>query len=171
MNWSPPTTTTNPSQPRPPRREPSVQPKSASSYSTPASHTQASSSSLEKVTGKVVEGESSLAAHSAFANEFLQKVVDTESLQESSLELQDTLDSLSHIVTSLKGQTLATEMTYPNAVLTQRPVHHSNELPPVQKAIALIRAAKSISRVLTPRAACRADWANSKTAGRRGLDL
>jgi hypothetical protein len=114
-----------------------------SSHSTPASQTQPSSSSLEKVPGKVIEGESSLAAHSVFANEFLRKVVNTESLQEASLELRDTLDSLSHIVTSLKGQTLATEMTYPNAVPAQRPVLHSDDLPPVQKAIALIRAAKS----------------------------
>ncbi|KAH6691446.1 fungal-specific transcription factor domain-containing protein [Plectosphaerella plurivora] len=142
MSW-PPAQPTNSLKPTLSKRETSAQPKSISSHSTPASHTQPSSSSLDKVPGKVIEGESSLAAHSVFANEFLQKVVNTESLQEASLELRDTLDSLSHIVTSLKGQTLANEMTYPFAVPTQRPALHSDDLPPVQKAIALIRAAKS----------------------------
>ncbi|KAF5010763.1 hypothetical protein FDECE_3093 [Fusarium decemcellulare] len=87
----------------------------------------------------VVEGESSLAAHGAFANEFLKNAVGTDSLQGASLELRETLDSLHHIVNSLKQQTVATEMHYPSARIAPRPSLKGSEMPPIQKAVALIR--------------------------------
>ncbi|KAJ4255400.1 hypothetical protein NW762_009395 [Fusarium torreyae] len=87
----------------------------------------------------VIEGESSLAAHGEFANEFLKNAVGTESLQGASLELRETLDSLHHIVNSLKQQTAATEMSYPYARAVPRPPIKNNELPPIQMAVTLIR--------------------------------
>ncbi|KAL4723265.1 hypothetical protein ACLX1H_009755 [Fusarium chlamydosporum] len=87
----------------------------------------------------VIEGESSLAAHGEFANEFLKNVVGTESLQGASLELRETLDSLHHIVSSLKQQTAATEMSYPYARPMPRPTFKNNDLPPIQTSVALIR--------------------------------
>ncbi|KAG5811321.1 hypothetical protein H9Q74_004839 [Fusarium xylarioides] len=87
----------------------------------------------------VIEGESSLAAHGEFANEFLKNAVGTESLQGASLELRETLDSLHHIVSSLKQQTAATEMSYPHARQLPRLSLKNNELPPIQTAVALIR--------------------------------
>ncbi|KAG8669090.1 hypothetical protein FPOAC1_008478 [Fusarium poae] len=87
----------------------------------------------------VIEGESSLAAHGEFANEFLKNAVGTESLQGASLELRETLDSLHHIVSSLKQQTAATEMSYPYARPVPRPPFKNNDLPPIQTAVALIR--------------------------------
>ncbi|KAF4963536.1 hypothetical protein FSARC_8473 [Fusarium sarcochroum] len=87
----------------------------------------------------VIEGESSLAAHGEFANEFLKNAVGTESLQGASLELRETLDSLHHIVNSLKQQTAATEMSYPYARAVPRPPIKGHELPPIQMAVALIR--------------------------------
>ncbi|KAJ4024118.1 hypothetical protein NW766_000350 [Fusarium irregulare] len=86
----------------------------------------------------VVEGESSLAAHGEFATEFMKNAVGTESLQGASLELRETLDSLHHIVNSLKQQTAATEMSYPYARSVPRPTF-KNDLPPIQTAVALIR--------------------------------
>lgn len=91
----------------------------------------------------VIEGESSLAAHGAFANEFLKNAVNTGSLQGASLELRETLDSLHHIVTSLKQQTVGTEMNYPNATIFPRPSFKGSEMPPIQKAAALIRQCES----------------------------
>ncbi|KAM5383562.1 hypothetical protein ACJZ2D_002011 [Fusarium nematophilum] len=87
----------------------------------------------------VVEGESSLSAHGVFANEFLKNAVRTGSLQDTSLELRETLDSLHHIVNSLKQQTAATELQYPQAKHIPRPPLKSSELPPIQKAVALIK--------------------------------
>lgn len=91
----------------------------------------------------VVEGESSLAAHSVFANEFLQNAVPIDSLQGASLELRDTIDSLHHIVDALKQQTADVEMSYTMANPVPRPALPGVKLPPIQKTIALIRRAKS----------------------------
>ncbi|KAJ3940046.1 uncharacterized protein N0V96_010045 [Colletotrichum fioriniae] len=84
--------------------------------------------------GGIVEGDSSLAAHSVFATEFLQKVVSTESLQDSSLDLGETLDALSQIVNALKQPTAAGEMTYPHAKPFTRVRAQGIELPPIEKA-------------------------------------
>ncbi|CAF3588236.1 unnamed protein product, partial [Fusarium graminearum] len=117
-----------------PNSDPTRQSPAQSSTSTHYGH-------LAQVTADspVVEGESSLAAHGEFANEFLKNAVGTESLQGASLELRETLDSLHHIVTSLKQQTAATEMSYPYARTIPRPTLKSNNLPPIQTAVALIR--------------------------------
>ena len=91
----------------------------------------------------LVEGTSSLAAHSVFANEFLQKAVRTGSLQDSSLEMRETLDSLHHIVDTLRRQNGASEMSYPHANRSMRPSLQGIELPPIQKAVTIIRSGRS----------------------------
>ncbi|KAM0231071.1 hypothetical protein ACHAP5_011196 [Fusarium lateritium] len=110
-----------------------------SSISTPASD----STQPKRAHGQVVEGDSSLAAHSAFANEFLQKVAATGSLQGSSPELCDTIDELSSIL--IDEAVVGDELAYPHA----RPIKGASppeyEMPPFKKAIALIRLAKGIS--------------------------
>lgn len=106
------------------------------SIPTPASH----SSQTRQAEAQVVEGESSLAAHSAFANEFLQKVAATDSIQESSPELSETLDELSDILT--EQATATDEAPYPHARPIQRVNPTRCELPPLKRAIALIRIAK-----------------------------
>ena len=97
----------------------------------------------DSTSGMVVEGDSSLAAHSVFANEFLQKIVSTDSIQDPSLDMGETLDLLSGIVTALREQTTSSETTYPHARPTQRPSRVRCEMPPIQKVIALIRIARS----------------------------
>ncbi|KAJ5005264.1 hypothetical protein K4K48_007712 [Colletotrichum sp. SAR 10_66] len=109
------------------------------STNTPSSH----ALQADEESSAVVEGESSLAAHSVFATEFLQKVVSTKSLQDSSLDLGETLEALSQIVTALKQQPVAGEMTYPHAKPIQRQRIQGLELPPIQKAVNTIRVAKS----------------------------
>ncbi|KAK7425531.1 hypothetical protein QQZ08_007972 [Neonectria magnoliae] len=117
--------------------------KNPSSISTPYSHLVQPGS----IAAPVVEGDSSLTAQSVFANEFLQKVVRTDSLQDSSLKMRETLDALSSIVTALRQRTTASEMAYPHARPMQRPPLSGCELPPIEKAVALIRSAKSRRRL------------------------
>ncbi|KAK1573909.1 fungal-specific transcription factor domain-containing protein [Colletotrichum navitas] len=92
--------------------------------------------------GAVIEGDSSLAAHSVFATEFVQKVVSTESLQDSSLDLGETLEALSQIVHALKQPAAAVEMTYPHAKPVSRLRIQGLEMPPIEKAVGTIRVAK-----------------------------
>ncbi|KAG7142068.1 hypothetical protein HYQ45_001493 [Verticillium longisporum] len=138
LNWPPPTSqppqsqTGSTSNPSPAARN--VQ----SSFSTPSSH-----GAQSVPAGPVVEGDSSLAAHSVFANEFLQNVVNTGDLQGSGLELRETLNSLHHIVDALKQQTTTSEMAYPHGKPTSRPVFQTADLPPIKKAVALLRTATS----------------------------
>ncbi|KAH6952454.1 fungal-specific transcription factor domain-containing protein [Ilyonectria sp. MPI-CAGE-AT-0026] len=110
-----------------------------SSISTPYSHIV----QLESITGPVVEGDSSLVAHSVFANEFPQKVASPGSLQDPSLEMLETVDALSNIATALTQQTAASEMAYPHTRSIQRTHLSGCELPPIQKVVALIHTAKS----------------------------
>jgi hypothetical protein len=137
---------TNMSSANPPQSNQNATPNSDAPRQSPA---QSSSSThyghLAQLTADspVIEGESSLAAHGEFANEFLKNAVGTESLQGASLELRETLDSLHHIVTSLKQQTAATEMSYPYARPVLRPTLKNNDLPPIQTAVALIRECES----------------------------
>ncbi|PKS09332.1 hypothetical protein jhhlp_003946 [Lomentospora prolificans] len=130
MNW----------QPGPPQaaQDKATPPKATSSMSTPGSgpsHTEA--------TGPVVEGDSSLTAHSAFANQFFQEVISTDELQDSSLEMRETLDALHHIVHSLKHQTASSEMSYPNARPSNRVAMPPYDLPPIRKSVEVIQAAKA----------------------------
>ncbi|OLN96766.1 putative transcriptional regulatory protein C11D3.07c 1 [Colletotrichum chlorophyti] len=111
-----------------------------SSTSTPSSHAIQS----EEGVGAVVEGDSSLAAQSVFATEFVHNVVNTESLQDSSLDLGETLEALSQIVNALKQQPVAGEMTYPYAKPVQRLRIQGLELPPIEKAVHTIRIARSL---------------------------
>lgn len=131
MNWQPSgaAPSNGPDKPTPP--------KPTSSMSTPGS-----APSQSEATGPVVEGDSSLTAHSAFANEFFQEVVSTDELQDSSLEMRETLDALHHIVHSLKHQTASSELSYPNSRPSSRVAIPPFELPPIQKSVEVIQAAK-----------------------------
>lgn len=113
-----------------------------SSTSIPSSHTIPTESSA--VLG--VAGESSLAAHSAFASKFVHQVAMADPFRSSGSEMKDTLDTLSHVVATLREQTVANEMKYPHARPTQRPRPSGYELPPIQKAVELIRIANSKCR-------------------------
>lgn len=86
----------------------------------------------------MVEGESSLTAHSVFANDLLRKVVN----QDSSLDMQDTLDTLRGLVDAMRQQTAAHEMTYPNAkAIPTSPIAtlRACELPPIQKTVYILK--------------------------------
>lgn len=92
-----------------------------------------------------VGGESSLAAHSAFACDFMHQVAGSTALQTPGSEMRGNLDALSHIVSSMREQTVASEMAYPHARPNQRPGPTGRELPPIKKTVELIRLATSQS--------------------------
>jgi hypothetical protein len=92
----------------------------------------------------VVEGDSSLTAHSVFANNLLQKLVD----QDADLELRDTLETLRHLVDAMKKQPAAYEMTYPNVKAgspSASEAFRQCELPPIQQTVQMLNLAKGTS--------------------------
>lgn len=111
----------------------------------PFRHQQATPSRLCLLTCLGAAGESSLAAHSAFASDFVHQVASAVPTQASGPEIRDTLDALSHVVISLREQTVASAMSYPHARPNLRlgPSHAGHELPPIKKAVKLIGMAKS----------------------------
>ncbi|KAH7120471.1 hypothetical protein EDB81DRAFT_700705 [Dactylonectria macrodidyma] len=91
-----------------------------------------------------IQGESTLAAHSVFANEFLQGAVQTDAIPDSSnIEFRDALSSLHHVVDSMNQQNGANDMSYPDAHPVECVSFRGNELPPMKLTVALIRAAKA----------------------------
>jgi len=101
----------------------------------------ASQASHDSTTGPLVEGDSSLTAHSVFANDLLRKIVD----QDSSLDMQDTVDTLRVLVDAMKQQPAAQEMTYPNAKVVQTSAAatlRACQLPPIQKTVSILKFAK-----------------------------
>ncbi|KAL2754889.1 hypothetical protein ACRALDRAFT_2107864, partial [Sodiomyces alcalophilus JCM 7366] len=147
----PPTQSSNPSSNADVGSNPTATAVATATISTSTGLTPSSHALPHIPEGSVIEGDSSLTAHSVFANEFLRKVVNTESLQDASLELRETLDSLYHIVNALKQPTASSETTYPNA---RRPLHRPSskgtfEMPTIDRTVAMIRLAKSHSLVST----------------------
>lgn len=91
-----------------------------------------------------MEGDSSLTAHSVFANNLLQKLVD----QDADLELRDTLETLRHLVDAMKKQPAAYEMTYPNVKAgspSASEAFRQCELPPIQQTVQMLNLAKGAS--------------------------
>lgn len=88
-----------------------------------------------------VGGESSLANHSSFANDYLRQAIHTGNgaLQSSNLEMNDFLNTLHQIVDGLKQASVATEMAYPLA----KPSIRECELPSIEKTVNLIHNMKS----------------------------
>ncbi|PYH80442.1 hypothetical protein BO82DRAFT_384489 [Aspergillus uvarum CBS 121591] len=113
------------------------------SHSTPAVSSHAPQA--DSAGGPLVEGDSSLTAHSAFANDFLHNVLGPDPVQDCSLELRQTLDALAHTVATLKKQTTSSESLGTRLTPTPHLRIQRSELPPIEKAVALIRLAKSQS--------------------------
>ena len=88
-----------------------------------------------------VEGPSSLSAHSAFINDFVHNLVGADDSRPTDPEMHRTLDVLSRVVHDAKQHPSARESILPNARL-QKPALEGSDLPPIQKAVVLINAAK-----------------------------
>ncbi|KAJ9165344.1 Fungal specific transcription factor [Coniochaeta hoffmannii] len=91
-----------------------------------------------QTSGTLVEGDSSLTAHSVFAKDLLGKFVSNE----SSPQLRETMDALYDIVDAMKKQPAAREMTYPHA-RTPDSSGQGHQLPPISKSVHVLNLAKS----------------------------
>ncbi|KAK4120198.1 hypothetical protein N657DRAFT_693139 [Parathielavia appendiculata] len=105
--------------------------------SGPTSH--ASHSTNAESTENVVEGESSLTAHSVFANDLLQKVMSRDSRP----EMKEKIEALRHMVEVMKKQPAAHEMTYPHARPVRPAAFEGCDLPPIEKTVQVLKLAKS----------------------------
>ncbi|KAL5615984.1 hypothetical protein FOBRF1_004732 [Fusarium oxysporum] len=85
----------------------------------------------------------SVASHSAFPSSFPQQAVHNGRLQGLDLDINETLDSLHCILGALKQQTSKTEMSYPLAEPSLRPSFRGREMPPIEKAVALLHSTKA----------------------------
>ncbi|KAK4220323.1 fungal-specific transcription factor domain-containing protein [Rhypophila decipiens] len=111
---------------------------SSSATATPGTST---GSHVDAAMGPMVEGNSSLTAHSIFAKDLLQKIID----EGSRPEMRETLDALHAVVEAMKKQPAAKEMTYPNA-RPDRSVPaflQGCELPPIQRSLHVVKLARS----------------------------
>ncbi|KAL2132145.1 hypothetical protein VTI74DRAFT_4151 [Chaetomium olivicolor] len=118
---------------------PSSQPAEATSSARFASSSPASHVSHAETVGTVVEGESSLTAHSVFANNLLHKVVSRDSRP----EMREGIDALRHAVEAMRTQPATHEMTYPHARATRQVVPEGCELPPIGKTLEMLKLARS----------------------------
>ncbi|KAK6213104.1 fungal specific transcription factor domain-containing protein [Colletotrichum tabaci] len=109
----------------------------APAVASPSTH----SGQPDSAAGPVVEGNSSLSAHSVFVNDFLQGFIG--SLQKPDPEIRETLDALSHIVSPAKQQASTYEMVLAHARPRTHLQQEKFDLPPIQKAVALIHIAKA----------------------------
>ncbi|KAK4196404.1 putative transcriptional regulatory protein [Triangularia verruculosa] len=91
-------------------------------------------------TPPMVEGNSSLTAQTAFADEFLQKAVHD---RDSQPEMRERLDALRVIVEAMKRQPAADEMRYPHAAPAKSLPLEDCKLPPIQSVVQVLRMAKS----------------------------
>ncbi|KAK0671251.1 putative transcriptional regulatory protein [Cercophora samala] len=88
----------------------------------------------------MVEGNSSLTAHTAFANEFLKTAVHD---QDSQPEMRERLDALRVLVEAMKKQPAADEMRYPHAAPVKTLPLEDCKLPPIQTVVQVLRMAQS----------------------------
>ncbi|KAF2010912.1 hypothetical protein BU24DRAFT_427102 [Aaosphaeria arxii CBS 175.79] len=94
----------------------------------------------DSATTPIVEGQSSLSAHSVFVNEFVQNFVTTDLLGQPDPETRRTLDALSTIANDSNPSNILSE---PVAARVKLPSQaQRRDLPPIQKAVSLIRIAK-----------------------------
>ncbi len=89
----------------------------------------------------MVEGESSLTAHSVFANDLLQKVVSRDSRP----EMREGVDALRHMVDAMKRQPAADEMRYPHAKPVRLVAVEGCELPPIDRTLHVLKLAKCVT--------------------------
>ncbi|AEO57210.1 fungal-specific transcription factor-like protein [Thermothelomyces thermophilus ATCC 42464] len=87
----------------------------------------------------MVEGESSLTAHSVFANNLLQKVASTDSRP----EVRERIDALRNMVESMEKQPAAREMAYPHAKPVRPVTLEGCDVPPIEKTLQLLKLTKA----------------------------
>ena len=85
---------------------------------------------------------SSAASHPAFSNDVPQLADQNGRLLGLNADINETLDSLHSVLGTFKQQTSKTELCYPLAKPLVAPSFRGMEMPPIEKAVALLHGAK-----------------------------
>lgn len=85
------------------------------------------------------QADSTMAAHSEFAHEIIQKTVTTHPFISHKPELRKFFDELKDTIRSFGPSGFPSEMRYPHAISIQRPSLPGCEMPPIDKVVQLIR--------------------------------
>lgn len=96
----------------------------------------------EPATGSVVEGQSSLSAHSVFVKDFVQNLIQFDLPGRPDEQIRRTLDALSNIANDSNLRDTVGEPLVVQRDLESHAQRPRRELPPIQKATPLIRLAK-----------------------------
>lgn len=99
-----------------------------------------SSSSVElNRTKPSSESDSTMAAHSEFAHDFIQKTVTTDPLMSHNPDMRKAFTALKDTIRSFGLNGFPTESSFPHAIPIQRPSLRGCEMPPIEKVVGLIR--------------------------------
>ena len=120
---------------------PAVSPELASIPSTAAPKETVSFESSQTGTPQS-DTDSAWAMQSAFASEFIHRMVGKESHHRCSAGMQQSLESLRQVVQGFCPPTLAMESTYPNAGAVRHQVPDVSNLPPMEKVGKLLHHAR-----------------------------
>ncbi|KAJ5114352.1 hypothetical protein NUU61_000111 [Penicillium alfredii] len=91
----------------------------------------------------VVEGQSSLSAHSTFAIQFLKDIAGSDQAEGASSEIGELLNTLGHIVDVFNDQRTSPSPLFPRAQMTGAVGPQSCQMPPIQTAVAVLRDAQA----------------------------
>lgn len=85
------------------------------------------------------QSDSTMAAHSEFAHDFIQKTVTTDASVSHDPEMHKVFTALKDTIRSFGPSGVPTSLSYPHAVPIQRPSLRGCEMPPIEKVVELIR--------------------------------
>lgn len=96
----------------------------------------------EPATGSVVEGQSSLSAHSLFVKDLVHNLIESDLPGRPDEQIRQTLDALSDIAKGSNIREASGEPLVAQGELETHDQRRRHQLPPIQKAAPLIRLAK-----------------------------
>lgn len=85
------------------------------------------------------QSDSTMAAHSEFAHDFIQKTVTTDPSMNHNPEMREAFTALKDTIKSFGLSGFPTELSFPHATPIQRPSLRGCEMPPIEKVVELIR--------------------------------
>ena len=85
------------------------------------------------------QSDSTMAAHSEFAHDIIQRTVTTDPSMSDNPEMRKFFDELKDTIRSFGPSGLPTETSYPHATPIQRPSLRGCEMPPIEKVVEVIR--------------------------------
>lgn len=85
------------------------------------------------------QSDSTMAAHSEFAHDFIQKTVTTDLSMNHNPEMRKAFTELKDTIKSFGISGFPTELSFPHANPIQRPSLRGCEMPPIEKVMELIR--------------------------------